>query len=60
MRGAAAVGSRLSDAIDLRDVVVFGGLAAIVYGVSLVHEPSAWIVGGSAAFGMGVFGVPRR
>lgn len=32
--------------VDLRDVAVFGGLAAVTYGVRQVYSPAAWIVFG--------------
>ena len=34
------------------DALYLGGAASIVYGVSLVHEPSAWGVGGLFALGL--------
>ena len=32
--------------IDLRDVAVFGGLAAVAKGVAQIYSPAAWIVVG--------------
>lgn len=41
--------------IDLRDIFVFGGLAAAVYGVAAIHVPAAWIVAGVTLFYLGKF-----
>jgi len=40
--------------IDLRDVFVFGGLAAAVYGVSGYSVPAAWITAGVTLFALGM------
>lgn len=39
---------------DLNDIFTFGGLAGACYGISLIHVPSAWIVGGAVLFCLGV------
>ncbi len=39
---------------DLMDLIVFGGIGAIGYGVGKVNEPAAWIVVGVLLFGSGV------
>lgn len=40
--------------VDLRDVFVFGGLGATVYGVAGFSAPAAWIVGGVVLFVLGM------
>ena len=40
--------------VDLRDIFVFGGLAAMVYGIAQIHVPAAWIISGSALFLLGL------
>jgi len=47
-------GRALLEAIDLRDLFVFGGLGCVAYGVAQIHEPAAWIVAGCALFWLGV------
>lgn len=42
------------DAIELRDCFCFAGLAACVYGVSMIYVPAAWIVAGVVLFWLGV------
>lgn len=37
------------------DIFVLAGAASLVYGVSLIHVASAYIVGGLLAIAMGVF-----
>ncbi len=39
---------------DLRDVLVFGGIASFSYGASLVHHPLGFIVAGLAVFWIGI------
>jgi hypothetical protein len=41
--------------IDLRDVIVFGGIALASYGSFLVYKPAAFIVAGAALFVVGYF-----
>jgi hypothetical protein len=36
------------------ELLVFGGLASVCYGVSLFSVPSAWIVGGGVLFALGL------
>lgn len=45
---------RSSNPFDLRDAFVFGGLAAVGYGLACIHPPAAWIVCGAALFWLGV------
>lgn len=40
--------------IDVRDVLVFGGIAAAGYGIGMVYPPAAWIFCGLAFFWLGV------
>ena len=40
--------------IDLRDVLVFGGLAMIGNGIAAIYPPAAWIVCGAALFWLGI------
>lgn len=40
------MGKRIQD--KALDLVAFGSMAAVVYGVALIHPPSAYIVGGLA------------
>lgn len=42
---------------DLRDLVVFGGIALASYGAWLIFAPAGFIVGGAALFYVGMFGV---
>ncbi|MES2126663.1 MAG: hypothetical protein V4463_05270 [Pseudomonadota bacterium] len=44
----------LGDNIDMRDRLVFGGLAFVCYGVALVYPPLAWIVGGAGLMWLGL------
>jgi hypothetical protein len=41
--------------VDLTDVFVFGGLAALCYGVAQIHAPSAWIVAGASLIWLGKY-----
>ena len=45
---------RLNPDVDLRDCLVFGGIAAAGYGISLIYQPAAWIFCGLALFWLGV------
>lgn len=45
---------KLRDAIDLRDIFVFGGLACAVYGISQIYVPASWIAAGATFFWLGV------
>ena len=40
--------------VDLRDVLVFGGIAMIGYGIAALSPPAAWIVCGLMLFWLGV------
>jgi len=51
---AAKVSDAILRMIDLRDVFVFGGLAAVGYGVAQIHTPSAWIIIGGAVLVLGL------
>lgn len=46
--------AKIFAAVDLRDVFVFGGLAAVGYGIAQIHVPAAWIVVGAIVFVLGV------
>jgi len=45
---------RMNPNADLRDCLVFGGIAAAAYGIGLIYVPAAWIFAGLAAFWLGV------
>lgn len=46
--------------LDLSDVLTFGGLGLVGYGISLFSVPIAWIVVGTALFFLGIFtAIPR-
>ena len=45
----------VASAIQLRDVCVFGGLGATCYGVAQYSVPIAFIVGGVALVGIGLW-----
>lgn len=53
VRKAAAL---IADIVDARDLLFFGGIAAICYGVALIYPPAAWIIGGAASAALGVKG----
>jgi hypothetical protein len=45
---------------DLSDLLIFGGLGLVGYGISLLSVPIAWIVVGMALFFLGIFtAIPR-
>ena len=50
----AGLARNYAGAVDLRDLLVFGGLAAIGYGVNMIYPPAAWIVCGAVLFWLGV------
>lgn len=52
-RGASLVAS----AFGPRDVLLFGGLALLGYGLSMVSPPAAFIVPGMILAGVSIFGV---
>lgn len=41
---------------DARDLLFFGGIASVCYGVALIYPPAAWIIGGAASAALGVKG----
>jgi len=45
--------NRLANLLDVRDVLAFGGLAVLCYGLHMVYPPSAFIAGGAALFWLG-------
>ncbi len=45
---------RLNPKIDLRDAFVFGGIASVGYGISLLSPPAAFVVVGLAFFWLGI------
>ncbi len=49
-----AVLKRLRPDIDIRDVLVFGGIAAAGYGINMIYPPASWIFCGLALFWLGV------
>ena len=46
---------KIESPIDLRDVIVFGGIALASYGSYLIFRPAAFIVAGVALFVVGYF-----
>lgn len=44
---------KLADGIGPQELLAFGGLAMIGYGLYLVYPPAAWIVVGAALFYIG-------
>lgn len=50
MRAKLALLARL---VDLRDLLAFGGLAMIGYGLALVYVPLAWLAVGAVLFWLG-------
>jgi hypothetical protein len=44
---------QLANMLDLRDVLAFGGLAMLCYGLHLIYPPAAWVAGGAALFWLG-------
>lgn len=45
---------RIHAQLSLRDVFVFGGLAALAHGVAQVSVPLAWVVGGGVIMLLGL------
>ncbi|NKE64516.1 hypothetical protein RAMLITH_01675 [Ramlibacter sp. RBP-2] len=43
----------LARLVDLRDLLAFGGLAMIGYGLALVYVPLAWVAVGAVLFWLG-------
>jgi hypothetical protein len=46
--------NRMISLVDMRDLFVFGGLAALTYGIAQIHVPAAWIIGGGLTFILGL------
>lgn len=44
---------QLAALLDIRDVVTFGGLGMVGYGISLIYPPAAYIVCGAVLFWLG-------
>lgn len=44
---------KLADLFDLRDVIAFGGLGMVGYGVHLIYPPAAFITVGAVLFWLG-------
>lgn len=40
--------------IDLRDVLVFGGIACAAYGLGLIYPPAAWVFAGLTLAWLGI------
>ena len=49
-----ALFQKVAAAIDLRDLLAFGGLGLVAYGLLAVYAPAAPIVVGAVLFWMGV------
>lgn len=45
---------RLRPDVNMRDVLVFGGIASAAYGINLIYPPAAWIFCGLALFWLGI------
>jgi hypothetical protein len=45
------------EALAFRDVLMFGGVALLGYGLSLVYWPAAFVVPGLILTGVAIFGV---
>lgn len=45
---------RFAALFGLRDLFVFGGLAAACHGIAQVHVPAAWIAGGTVLLLIGL------
>jgi len=48
------VRAAIAQNIELPEVFVICGLGCVGYGVSLIHQPSAWIVVGAVVFALGM------
>jgi hypothetical protein len=44
----------LAREVDMRDILVFGGLGCAVYGVAGFSVPAAWITAGAVLFALGM------
>jgi hypothetical protein len=45
--------SKLANLLELRDVLAFGGLGVMCYGLHLVYPPAAYIAGGAVMLWLG-------
>lgn len=48
------VGVRLLRSIETRDVITFGGLAMVGFGLHSVYPPASFVVCGAALFWLGI------
>ncbi|ASP70428.1 hypothetical protein CDO28_01885 [Sinorhizobium meliloti] len=46
--------------VDLSDVLGFAGAGSVTYGVWLMHQPTAFIVGGSLMLSISVIGAVAK
>ncbi|MFZ4479909.1 MAG: hypothetical protein ACOYNZ_08485 [Rhodoferax sp.] len=46
--------ARLTQFIDLRDVLVFGGLACASYGIGQIHQAAAYVFAGVTLAWLGI------
>jgi hypothetical protein len=53
-RVIALIRGTIARTIELREIFVFGGLAAVGYGIAQIHAPSAWIIIGATFFLLGM------
>lgn len=44
----------LAGLVALEDVLVFGGIAAVCYGLASIYPPAAWIFGGLVSTWLGL------
>lgn len=49
LAAVAHAAALVSGVIDLRDILFFGGMAAVCYGAALIYPPASWIIGGIAS-----------
>lgn len=54
MKRLALVAAWLKSQVELRDVLVFGGIALMAWGASLVYSAAGLVVAGALLFYMGV------
>lgn len=46
--------ARIVPEMDMRDVLVFGGIASAGYGIGMIYPPAAWVFCGVMAFWLGI------
>lgn len=46
--------ARIVPEMDMRDVLVFGGIASAGYGIALIYPPAAWIFCGLSVAWLGL------